>query len=125
MADPRDVSHTLTTLAKAIRIETGKVISRANVHLVLKNRFYIGFFQWAGQTYPGCHPLFVNPQTFAEVQSVLTGHNRPKYSKQDIAFRGLMTCAYDNCMVTGMRLWTRQRTLSGELATDLLLRGVR
>jgi site-specific DNA recombinase len=43
----------------------------------------------------------VNPDTFAEVQNVLTGHNRPKYSKLDIAFRGLMNCAYDGCMLTG------------------------
>ena len=70
-------------------------------YLVLKNRFYIGCFEWAGQTYPGRHPLFVNSRTFEQVQSILAGHNRPKYSKRDIAFRGLMTCAYDDCMVTG------------------------
>ena len=94
-------SHTLSTLTKTIRIETGKTISRGNVYLILKNRFYVGYFEWAGQTYSGRHPLFVNPQTFERVQAVLTGHNRPKYSKLDIAFRGLMTCAYDGCMVTG------------------------
>ena len=32
---------------------------------------------------------------------MLIGHNRPKYSKQEIAFRGLMTCAHDGCMLTG------------------------
>jgi site-specific DNA recombinase len=94
-------SHTLTTLRKKIRIETGKAISRGNVYLILKNQFYIGFFQWMGQTYPGTHPLFVKRELFEEVQTVLTGHNRPKYSKRDIAFRGLMQCAYDGCMVTG------------------------
>ena len=35
------------------------------------------------------------------MQAVLHGHNRPKYSKREIAFRGLMQCAYDGCMVTG------------------------
>jgi hypothetical protein len=94
-------AHTLSTLAKTIRIETGKTISRNNVHLILKNRFYVGFFEWSGQAYVGTHPLFVNPQVFEQVQLGLTGHNRPKYSKRDIAFRGLMTCAYDDCMVTG------------------------
>src|SRR5258708_24313408 len=52
-------------------------------------------------TYPGTHPVFVNRDLFDQVQAVLTGHNRPKYSKRDIAFRGLMTCAYDGCMLTG------------------------
>lgn len=45
--------------------------------------------------------LFVNPKTFAKVQAVLTGHNRPRYSKRDIAFQGLMNCAHDGCMLTG------------------------
>jgi len=94
-------SHTLTTLAKTVRIETGKTISRANVHLILTNRFYTGSFAWAGQTYPGRHPVFVNPRIFDQVQSILAGHNRPKYSKREIAFRGLMTCAYDECALTG------------------------
>jgi hypothetical protein len=38
---------------------------------------------------------------FDQVQAVLSGHNRPKYSKREIAFRGLMNCAYDGCMLTG------------------------
>jgi site-specific DNA recombinase len=94
-------AHSLTTVTKAIHRETGRRMSRNNVHLILKNRFYVGCFEWSGQTWTGSHPLFLNPLTFEEVQSVLASHNRPKYSKNDIAFRGLMTCAYDNCMVTG------------------------
>ena len=93
--------HTLSTLAKAVRIETGKTISRNNVHKVLTNGFYVGVFTWSGQTFPGTHPVFVTPALFQEVHAVLTGHNRPKYSKREIAFRGLMNCAYDGCMVTG------------------------
>lgn len=94
-------SHTLTTLAKTIRVETGKTLSRGNVHLILKNRFYTGLFAWSGQMYSGTHPVFLRPGLFDEVQAVLAGHNRPKYSKREIAFRGLMQCAYDGCMVTG------------------------
>jgi Recombinase len=77
------------------------LISRGNIHLILKNRFYTGAFLWSGQTYTGTHPVFVNLATFEQVQAVLTGHNRPKYSKRDVAFRGLMQCGYDGCMLTG------------------------
>jgi site-specific DNA recombinase len=84
-----------------LKTEFGKTMSRGNIHLILKNRFYIGFFEWAGETYRGTHQLFIEPKTFQRVQEVLTGHNRPKYSKQEIAFRGLMTCAHDGCMLTG------------------------
>ena len=94
-------TYTLTTLAKYIRLRTGVKISRANVYRVLKNRFYIGFIVWGGQTYVGRQTLFIDRQTFDEAQAVLTGHNRPKYSKRDVAFRGLLNCAYDGCMLTG------------------------
>lgn len=78
-----------------------KLMSKVNIHLVLKNRFYIGFFNWGGETYQGTHRLFVDPKIFAQVQAVLAGHNRPKYSTRDVAFRGLMSCAHDGCMLTG------------------------
>jgi site-specific DNA recombinase len=94
-------AQTLSTLQKLLKAEFGKTMSRTNVHKVLKNPFYIGVFEWAGQSFHGTHPLFVDPNTFKTVQAVLAGHNRPKYSKRDIAFRGLMTCAYDGCMLTG------------------------
>jgi hypothetical protein len=68
-------------------------MSRGNIHLILKNRFYVGFFEWGAETFPGTHQLFINQKTFDRVQSLRTGHNRPKYSKREIAFRGLMICA--------------------------------
>src|SRR5208337_3041447 len=37
---------------------------------------------------------------FETVQAVIHGHNKGKYSKHDIAFRGMMTCAHDNLTVT-------------------------
>ncbi len=84
-----------------LKADFGKTMSRSNINLILKNQFYVGWFRWSGETWRGTHPLFVNPRTFARVQEVLAGHNRPKHSKREIAFRGLMTCAHDDCMLTG------------------------
>lgn len=43
-----------------------------------------------------------NPDDYYEdVQCVMQGHNKGKYSKHDIAFRGMLTCAHDECTVTG------------------------
>lgn len=84
-----------------LKDEYGKNMSRNNIHKVLTNRFYIGEFTWGSETYPGSHLIFIAPKLFAEVQEVLSGHNRPKYSKHEIAFRGLMNCAHDGCMLTG------------------------
>jgi site-specific DNA recombinase len=94
-------AETLTSLRQILKKEFGKVMSRGNIHLILKNRFYVGYFEWVGETYRGTHPLFIAPKIFARVQEVLAGHNRPKYSKREIAFRGLMNCAHDGSMLTG------------------------
>jgi site-specific DNA recombinase len=94
-------THTLSTLAKTIHREMGKKFSKAGVHLILQNYFYVGLMTWGGKQYPGTHELFITPQTFNEVQAVLTGRNRPKYAKREVALRGLMNCAYDGCMLTG------------------------
>ena len=93
--------RTPSTLRKVLKTEFGKTMSKASIDWVLKNRFYIGEFEWGGETYVGTHPLFIDRRTFEAVQSVFEGHNRPKYSKQEIAFRGLMNCGDDGCMLTG------------------------
>ncbi|MGB6192322.1 MAG: zinc ribbon domain-containing protein, partial [Terracidiphilus sp.] len=48
----------------------------------------------------GTHPTFISPDLYARAQDVLHGHNKPKYRKHEIAFRGMLTCAHDNCTVT-------------------------
>ena len=34
------------------------------------------------------------------MQAVFSSHNRPKHRKHEFAFSGLLTCAYDGCLVT-------------------------
>lgn len=94
-------NHSLTTLAKSIRNESGRGMSRANVWLILKNPFYVGSFTWGEQSYQGKHELFLDPNVYREAQAVLNGHNHPKHSKREIAFQGMMHCAYDGCTLTG------------------------
>ena len=93
--------HSLAGVSKVLRGETGVRISKANVHQILSNPFYIGQFIWRGRTYQGSHTPLITPALYAEVQRVLHGYNKPKYGKQNIAFRGLLRCAHDNCTVTG------------------------
>jgi hypothetical protein len=94
-------AHTLSTLRKMLKTEFGKTMSKGGIDWVLKNRFYIGEFEWGGETHLGSHPLFIERKTFEAVQAVFAGHHRPKYGSQEIAFRGLVNCAYDGCAVTG------------------------
>jgi len=52
-----------------------KVITRASVHRMLHNRYYIGKVTWQGVEYDGAHPTFVSYDTFRRVQDILTAHN--------------------------------------------------
>ena len=90
----------LSNVRKAIRSEFGLTVNRAYLHTILTNTFYIGRFVWAGQSYQGTHETFISHKLFESVQDVLLGKNKGKYSKHDIAFRGVLTCAYDDCTVT-------------------------
>ena len=68
--------------------------------LRLKSSFYVGNFIWEGKLYQGTHTPLVSRQLFDEVHTVFNGRTKPKYAKREFPFRGLLTCAYDNCLVT-------------------------
>ena len=93
--------YSLLSLSKELERLTGKRISKANLHQMLTNPFYIGQFVWRGSTYQGTHTPLISPELYAQAHAVLHGHNKPKYGKQAIAFRGLLTCAHDDCAITG------------------------
>jgi len=91
----------LVGLRQIIRTETGKTIATSHIHDgISRNQFYLGFFTWDGEQHKGTHPAIITPALFQRVQDVLDGHNKPKYQKHEFAFGGLLTCAYDDCMVT-------------------------
>ena len=92
--------YSLLAISKELRNVEGTGISKANLHKMLTNPFYIGQFEWSGRSYQGTHPVFISADLYAQVQAILHGHNKPKYSKRAVAFRGLLTCAHDHCVVT-------------------------
>jgi site-specific DNA recombinase len=95
--------YSLSELHKAVRCSTGKTISRAYLHTILTNPFYVGHFAWGGKLYRGTHKPFILGDLYERAQAALRGHNKPKYGKQEIAFRGLLRCAHDHCTITGER----------------------
>ncbi len=92
--------YSLLGLAKEVLHVHGTCISKTNLHKMLMNPFYIGRFEWGGHTYQGTHLPLISSELYVRTQSVLHGGNAPRYSKHDIAFRGMLTCAHDNCTVT-------------------------
>ena len=92
--------YSLAAIRKTIQAEFGKRFQKGYIHKLLRNQFYKGLFDWRGITYRGTQERFVSDSLFEDVQSVLQGHNRPKYRKHQFAFSGILTCAHDNCTVT-------------------------
>ena len=93
-------THSLTSLRKAVRSETGFLVPRSYLEKILKNRFYLGFFCWQGVEYKGVHQPIINVALFQRVQDVFRGRNKGKRRKHDFAFAGLLSCAHDGCTIT-------------------------
>ena len=93
-------NYSLSSLRKAIAVETGRAFAKSYLERLLKNPFYTGLFTWEGKTYQGKHTPLISSELFERVQDVFRGHNRPKYRKHQFAFSGLLRCGYDNCLVT-------------------------
>lgn len=101
--EPAAVVNTaaISTLGDVLKAEYGKVMSRGNIHLVLKNQFYVGFFEWAGETYPATHQLFIDPKTFHAGSGAYRSQPSKVLKAGDCLPGGLMTCAHDGCVLTG------------------------
>jgi len=93
-------NHSLSSLRKELKLEFGQSLAKGYLERLLKNPFYIGLFVWEGKIYKGTHTPLISADLFEHVQAVFRGYNKPKYGKHDFAFRGLLRCAYDNCLVT-------------------------
>ncbi len=92
--------YSLSQLRLAIKSEFGVTMAKGYLDRLLKNPFYAGSFIWDGKTYTGTQTPLVDRSAFEQVQSVFHGRNKPRYQKHEFAFRGLLSCAYDDCMVT-------------------------
>ncbi len=92
--------HSVSSVRSVIRDEFGLTLGKGYLDRMLKNPFYEGHFRWAGKLYSGTHTPLVSTELFEQVQTVFRGYNRPTYRSHDFAYRGLLSCAYDNCTVT-------------------------
>jgi site-specific DNA recombinase len=92
--------YSLKALRVVLKKEFGVELAKGYLDRLLKNPFYKGQFWWQGKLYVGTHTPLISVELFKQVQSVFASHNKPRYKTHDFAYRGLLTCAYDNCKVT-------------------------
>ena len=62
---------------------------------MLRNRFYIGLFNWSGVEHVGTHTPLVSVETFANVQSILQsrGVSGERQRKHPHYLKGTLFCA--------------------------------
>jgi len=82
-----------------------KPVSKSNIHKLLRKRFYTGYFDWNGKTYKGSHEPLISIELFDRVQEILDGRfiTKPKISRQEFAFSGLVSCGHCGCALVAER----------------------
>jgi site-specific DNA recombinase len=75
-------------------------IGKSTLDALLNNIFYTGDFIIKEQFFRGKHHPLVSLRLFETVQQVKGRVNRPKMTKHDFAFSGLLICGHCGCSVT-------------------------
>ncbi len=86
----------------------GKPLARSRFYDLLGNSFYCGLLRFKGEIYQGAHEALVSPQEFAQIQTMLRRENRPRPSRHEWAYTGLLRCAA--CGSTLVAGWSRSHT---------------
>jgi site-specific DNA recombinase len=78
----------------------GKTFTKSHIEKILKNPLYYGDFLWNGRLYKGLHAPIVSKGLWDAVQEVFKKANRPKLTKRNFPFGGMLTCSHCGCSVT-------------------------
>lgn len=80
-------------------------LSRARLHTVFRQRFYMGEIVFKGQIYPGKHEPMISPEEFERAQRLLSRTNSAQASKSKIgfAFGAALVCSQCGCRIVGER----------------------
>jgi site-specific DNA recombinase len=81
--------------SRPTRNRPARSLTSAQVHKVLRQRFYLGFFKWSSVEYQGTHEPLVSVETFARVQAVMDSRNQvgDKPKKHPHYLKGTIFCA--------------------------------
>ena len=82
---------------------TGKAVPTSTIHKVLRNRIYMGEFEWNGEILQGSHQPLVTRELWDKVQGVMDGRRTTKTRRvrHDFAFSGLLHCGHCGCAIVG------------------------
>jgi len=85
---------------EGLRNKKGERVGKATLHQTFKNPIYYGWFIWGKKFYEGTHPALISKELFNAVQEASNSHNKPKQTKRQFAYSGLMVCGKCGCAIT-------------------------
>ncbi|MEI6438252.1 MAG: recombinase family protein [Candidatus Omnitrophota bacterium] len=91
---------TKTAYDEGLRTINGSRVGLATLHKTLHSPFYYGAFTWAGKLYEGTHKAIVSKELFDIVQEAFGSTNKPRMTKKQFAYSGLMVCGQCGCAIT-------------------------
>jgi len=81
-----------------------KPIARSMLPKLLSNPFYIGLFQFAGETHEGAHQPLIDKALFDEVQNVMVRRGHPHQPRREpLPYLGFIQCGECGAAITGER----------------------
>ncbi len=78
-----------------------KPIYPTRAHKMLNNPIYKGIVKWCDIMVRGEHEPIVDTALWDKVQANIHQRSRPKASKHEFAYRGLIRCGHCGCLMTG------------------------
>ena len=85
----------------------GKELGKQSMSRVLKNPIYYGVFSWNGKLYNGKHEPLISKQLFDRVQEAMEFVQKPKLTKHNFPYAGLLACGHCGCAVTAEKKWKK------------------
>ena len=78
-------------------------LSRGTIHKILRNRIYMGDFEWKGRIHQGVHVPLITRELWEGVQKVLDHRFATRHRKveHDFAFSRLIACGHCGCSLVG------------------------
>ena len=102
LQDITNLARTLGLYSKMCKVN--KTISRAQVQNILKNPFYIGFFNQKKKVYTHHYPRLIDEDLFRIVQNTMKGRKRAPsklyYGNKQYLFSGLVSCGCCGSLMT-------------------------
>lgn len=86
-----------------LRSRKGNRVPKATIHNILRNRLYMGEFEWNGRVFTGKHTPLVSRELWEKVQAILDRRfdTRHRQVIHDFAFSRLITCGHCGCSLVG------------------------